>query len=283
MARKKKGHGGGHGWFVTFADLMALLMSFFVMVAAYSTQDQARLQALLGSMREAFGNTRERQFGGVIEIPGFPTRTQFSVTTPIPNNEREFSTGQPRQGQAEEGQNVRVRDGSPSVSRQDQRFAHAAATLRQAWLELPEIAALSQNIQMEATPDGLMIRLIDQDNRQMFPEGSRFPFERTRVALQTLGPILARLPNRIVVTGHTSSRRVTGRPGYTNWDLSSDRANTVRQILSESGLRPDRFQAVQGRADTDPLFPRDPSMAANARVTILLVPEAPPVPPGFRP
>ena len=59
LRRKGGGHAGGHGWYVTFADLMALLMSFFVMVAAYSTQDQKKLQLVAGSMRDAFGATRE--------------------------------------------------------------------------------------------------------------------------------------------------------------------------------------------------------------------------------
>ncbi len=58
MAKKKRGGHGGHGWFVTFADLMALLMSFFVMVAAYSSQDKAKMEVVAGSFREAFGTQR---------------------------------------------------------------------------------------------------------------------------------------------------------------------------------------------------------------------------------
>ena len=75
MARKKgAAHGGGHGWFVTFADLMGLLMSFFVMLTAMSTQDQKKMQAMAGSMRDAFGVQRESRFAGVIESDGIPTR-----------------------------------------------------------------------------------------------------------------------------------------------------------------------------------------------------------------
>ena len=71
MAKKKRGGAhGGHGWFVTFADLMALLMSFFVMIAAYSTQDQKKLQAVAGSMRDAFGVNKESRFSGIIEKDG---------------------------------------------------------------------------------------------------------------------------------------------------------------------------------------------------------------------
>src|ERR687889_281814 len=77
MALRKKGggHAGGHGWYVTFADLMALLMSFFVMVAAYSTQDQRKLQLVAGSMRDAFGVKPESRFAGIVEQDGIPTKT----------------------------------------------------------------------------------------------------------------------------------------------------------------------------------------------------------------
>ncbi|WP_204303103.1 flagellar motor protein MotB, partial [Klebsiella pneumoniae] len=71
MAKKKRGGAhGGHGWFVTFADLMALLMSFFVMIAAYSTQDQKKMQVVAGSMRDAFGVNKESKFAGIIESTG---------------------------------------------------------------------------------------------------------------------------------------------------------------------------------------------------------------------
>ena len=70
MARKKEAHGGGgHGWFVTFADLMGLLVAFFVMLVAFSTQDQAKLQVVAGSMRDAFGVQDKIRYSGVIEVP----------------------------------------------------------------------------------------------------------------------------------------------------------------------------------------------------------------------
>src|SRR6201991_1992833 len=79
MARKKAaGHGGGgHGWFVTFADLMGLLVSFFVMLVAFSNQDQKKLQIVAGSMREAFGVQTVVRYSGVIEVDGLPTRPRL--------------------------------------------------------------------------------------------------------------------------------------------------------------------------------------------------------------
>jgi chemotaxis protein MotB len=76
---------------------------------------------------------------------------------------------------------------------------------------------------------------------------------------------------------------VAPQPGYGPWNLSVDRANAVRKILEEEGMPSANFYAVAGKADTDPLFPDDPYMAANRRVTITLMHEAPPVPPDLRP
>ena len=89
MAKKKRGdaHGGGHGWFVTFADLMGLMMSFFVMLVAFSNQDQQKLKIVAGSMREAFGVQTESRYSGIIESDGLPTRPKLKNTDHIPPEE----------------------------------------------------------------------------------------------------------------------------------------------------------------------------------------------------
>src|SRR3982750_1132026 len=79
MAKKKAGGhgGGGHGWFVTFADLMGLLVAFFVMLVAFSNTDQKKLQIVAGSMREAFGTQNAIRYSGIVEIDGLPTRPRL--------------------------------------------------------------------------------------------------------------------------------------------------------------------------------------------------------------
>src|SRR5437660_998186 len=88
MAKKKNaGHaGGGHGWFVTFADLMGLLVAFFVMLVAFSNQDQQKLQIVAGSMRDAFG-VQQIRYSGVLETDGLPTRPRLKNTAHIPPEE----------------------------------------------------------------------------------------------------------------------------------------------------------------------------------------------------
>ena len=87
MARRKDaGHGGGHGWFVTFADLMGLLVAFFVMLVAASNQDQHKLQIVAGSMHDAFG-VQQVRYSGVIESDGLPTRPKLKNSAHVPPEE----------------------------------------------------------------------------------------------------------------------------------------------------------------------------------------------------
>lgn len=284
MARKKKGHAGGHGWFVTFADLMGLLMSFFVVVAAFSSQDKVKLAKVAGSMREAFGVARDSRLAGVVEISGVQTKDFLKDVSTTADDRQEIAVANDRRDQLRrQGPELTTTDNEQTTQAKTRQFATAAATLRQALQDLPEISSLSQNIIFEETPDGLAIQLVDQDGRSMFPEGSRFPYERTRQALQALSPALTRLPNPISIIGHTSSRRAQGRAGYSNWDLSSERANAIRQVLSESGLPNERIAGVVGKADTEPYVLNNPFATPNARVTILVMPHAAPLPRKLKP
>ena len=117
----------------------------------------------------------------------------------------------------------------------------------------------------------------------MFPESSKQPYERTRRALVKVATSLKTLPYRITITGHSSASRTPPRAGYGPWELSTDRATVVRQILESEGVPPANFFMVSGRADTQPLFPDDPFIAANRRVTITLMREEPPIPMDFKP
>ncbi len=280
MAKKKKhdDHGGGHGWFVTFADLMALLMSFFVMLAASSSQDKKKMQVVAGSMREAFGVDKESRRDGMVEIPGIPVKDYLKQVGAIASKEQSGFAQERHDQKEKQGPEANTHDIAATTVEKPRQFALAAASLRQSWQEMPEIAEASDNIMIEETVDGLAIQLVDQEGRAMFPEGSKFPYERTRFLISRLGPVLRKMPNKVQISGHTTANRLTGRAGYSNWELSADRANAIRQILTESGLPYERIHSVMGKADTDPLFPNDAYLAANARVTILLMPDAPPLP-----
>jgi chemotaxis protein MotB len=275
MARKKDaGHGGGHGWFVTFADLMGLLVSFFVMLVAFSNQDQQKLQIVAGSMRDAFGVQQNVRYSGIIEVPGLPTRPKLKNSAHIPPEEAS-ATPTPDEHERQRTMGTRLKE--------DRAFALAAASLRQALQDMPELTEISKHIVIEESKDGLNVEIVDQDGRSMFPEGSKEPYERTRRLIEKLSAPLKASPYRLSIVGHTAATKAAQRPGYGPWDLSADRANAVRRILEEQGVRPAQFMQVGGKADTQPLFPDDPYIAANRRVTITLMREEPPIPMDFQP
>jgi chemotaxis protein MotB len=274
MARRKEAHGGGHGWFVTFADLMGLLVSFFVMLVAFSNQDQQKLQIVAGSMRDAFGVQNNVRYSGIIEVDGLPTRPKLKNAAHI---QPEDASATPTPDEHDHNRQIGAH------FKNDQAFALAAASLRQALQDMPELTEASKHIMVEETKEGLNIEIVDQDGRSMFPEGVKEPYDRTRVIIQKLAGPLKATPYRVSITGHTAATHTAPQPNYGPWNLSADRANVVRQILEEQGLPTANFYEIGGKADTDPLFPDDPFMAANRRVTITLMREAPPVPPDLQP
>ncbi len=274
MARRKQAAHTGHGWFVTFADLMGLLVSFFVMLVAFSNQDQQKLQIVAGSMRDAFGVQTNVRYSGIIEVDGLPTRPKLKNAAHIQPDD---ASATPTPDQNDRNRNY------GGKFENDQRFALAAASLRQALQDMPELAEASKHIMFEETKEGLNIEIVDQEGRSMFPEGSKEPFERTRQIIEKIAGPLKELPYRVSITGHTSASQTPPQGDYGPWNLSADRANAVRQILEEQGLPSNNIYAVSGKADTDPLFPDDPYIAANRRVTITLMHEAPPVPPDLKP
>jgi chemotaxis protein MotB len=276
MAKKKRGdgHGGGHGWFVTFADLMGLMMSFFVMLVAFSTMDNNKLKIVAGSMRDAFGTTTEVRYSGIIESDGLPTRPKLKNTAHIAPEE---SSNTPTPDQQERSRTVGAR------LKIDREFALASASLRQALQDMPELTEVSKHIMFEETSQGLNLEIVDQDGRSMFADGSKVPYERTRLLIKKLAAPLKATPLRVAIVGHTAAGFVPSRSEYGAFDLSADRANAVRQILEREGLPPSHVFAVSGKADTLPLFPDDPSLAANRRVTITLMREDPPLPPNLKP
>ncbi len=276
MAKKKRGetHGGGHGWFVTFADLMGLMMSFFVMLVAFSTMDNNKLKIVAGSMREAFGVQTDVRYSGIIESDGLPTRPKLKNVALIPPEE---SSNTPTPDEQDRSQTAGAR------LKIDREFALASASLRQALQDMPELTEISKHIMFEETKEGLNLEIVDQDGRSMFPDGSKVPYERTRRLVQKLAAPLKATPLRIAIAGHTAAGFVPARSDYGAFDLSADRANQVRQILEREGLPAAHIFAVSGKADTQPLFPDDPSLSANRRVTITLMRENPPLPPGLKP
>ncbi|MDC9700973.1 MAG: flagellar motor protein MotB [Alphaproteobacteria bacterium] len=280
-AKKAPAGSGAPEWLVTFADLMSLLVCFFVLIISFSVQDTKKLQIVVGSMRDAFGVKKISKVAGIVEIEGGLVGSYIKNPTPIQIQEDIDAEGEGEINDKKEGRPVK-RGGKNTKKKKRKNTAQLnnfiATSLNQAIKNSPELSKISDQILLEETEEGVYIQILDQEGRSMFPKGEKQPYERTRVILQKLALLLNPLPNRIIIEGHTNSNRLYDRPGYTQWELSAERANAARTILSESGLPNDRIFAVTGKADRHPLFPDNPFLAANRRISILLISEAPPIP-----
>src|SRR5712672_1904911 len=253
---------------------MGLMMSFFVMLVAFSSMDNNKLKIVAGSMRDAFGVQTQVRYSGIVESDGLPTRPKLKNVDHV---SPEDSSANPT---PDENDRSRANGARLAV---DREFALASASLRQALQDMPELTEISKHIMFEETSQGLNLEIVDQDGRSMFADGSKLPYERTRRLIQKLAAPLKATPLRISIIGHTAAGFVPAQSEYGAFDLSADRANTVRQILEREGLPPSHIFAVSGKADCQPLFPDGPSLSANWRVTITLMREAPPLPPGLKP
>jgi chemotaxis protein MotB len=156
-------------------------------------------------------------------------------------------------------------------------FEGAAEQIKAAVHSDPALADLAKQLAIDMTPDGLRIQILDEVKLPMFPSGSSTPNERVRLLMQKVVPVLMKLSQPISIAGHTDAAPFPG-PERTNWELSTERANATRRVLVDGGFPESRVMSVIGDADRDPLLPADPLAAANRRIAILVLRQAPLVP-----
>ncbi len=278
---KKGGHGGHHGgaWKVAYADFVTAMMAFFLLMWLINTTtpeqkrgiaDYFAPQSIAQTVSGSGGVLGGKVMGEDSAHAGGAQSVMQKQSPPAPDSKTKALANGSGEGA---GDNANA-NGEHSV--QDGEFAHAAEAIHQAVQDNPDIANLSHQVITENTPQGLRIQLVDQDGRPMFQQGSNEPMPYTRKLLAAVGAIVARLPNRVSIAGHTGGNDVNAGNGA--WELSASRANQARALLQAGGLGSDRIYEVAGKAGSEPLLPEDPNASANRRLSILLMREAPPAP-----
>jgi chemotaxis protein MotB len=164
--------------------------------------------------------------------------------------------------------------------REEQMFQEAEKQLKQVIQETPDLKQLADNLQIEQTPEGLRIQILDKEKVAMFPVGSAAPMDQTQKLLGLVAQAVKQLPNKISITGHTDGLGYARGAAYTNWELSADRANASRRALIASGVPEERIATVVGKADKEHLLPDDPNSPRNRRISIVMLREGqrPPAP-----
>ncbi|MCW2246998.1 chemotaxis protein MotB [Azospirillum fermentarium] len=152
-------------------------------------------------------------------------------------------------------------------------FQNAAAEIRQSLQAVPDLEPLARNLLIDQTAEGLRIQIVDGDRVAMFPSGSAQMYPQTRQVMLLLARVLAKVPNRMVITGHTDASAFAADAGRDNWSLSFERANALKRVLVAAGVGEGRVQDIAGRADRDLLVPDQPNSPRNRRVSIVLLRE----------
>ena len=134
----------------------------------------------------------------------------------------------------------------------------------------PEFKNLSKQVQMIVTGEGLRIELLESEKGAFFESGRPQPTSLGQDMIALLATELGKMPNKIMIEGHTDSKPFSATGDYGNWELSSDRANAARRFMLKNGIRPDQVVEVRGFADRNLRNPKQPEDAANRRVSVIV-------------
>ena len=303
------GHHGG-AWKVAYADFVTAMMAFFLLmwllnattaekrqgIADYFAPTNVLARSASGS-GAPFGGRTPNSDGELVSDQGL-IQPVDSANVPVldmddndGNNKRAPKAGPAESGQnsteekppAAPGQaqadaqtastvpNKATTDGKVDAAQAEKAaFEKAAEQLRKSVANDPALADIARQLTVDITPDGLRIQLVDEDKLPMFATGSAVLNDRAKLALLKIAPVLMKLPEPVAISGHTDASPF--RNGErTNWDLSADRANATRRLLTDAGLPESRLKSVTGHADRDPLLPGDPLAAANRRIAITVL------------
>ncbi len=262
---KKSGHAAhGGAWKIAYADFVTAMMAFFLLMWLLgSTTDgdkkgiqdyfQAPLKVALGG-GSGSGDSSHVIKGGGEDL----SRTSGQVKRGEVEADRKSFNLQALKAEIDRAESTRLRDLQTRLE----------GELR----NNPKLAPFSSQIKMDMTRDGLRIQIVDDQARPMFDSGSAMVKDYMRDVLHAIGAVLSQVPNRLTLEGHTDAFPFSGgERGYSNWELSSDRANASRRELIAGGLTDARVMRVQGLASSQPFDRGDPTAPTNRRISIVVL------------
>ncbi|HEY5597430.1 MAG TPA: flagellar motor protein MotB [Kiloniellales bacterium] len=287
------GHGGHHGgaWKVAYADFVTAMMAFFLLLWLLQATTEEQKLGIADYFAPSSVSRSTSGSGGIMGGRTLPKeganpndKTPVGVAIELPTTPPDWdNSGDPVESTAnvETGPGGAA-DGAPEpqdgaaleaflAQREEEQFAAAEQALRQAIDNIPELRNLVNNLIIDETPEGLRIQLVDEAGESMFASGRAQMFDHTKKMLALVVDVVKQMPQPISIKGHTDSVPYQNPNGYSNWELSTDRANSARRALVEAGLQPDRIASVAGRADQEHLDPDHPDSPRNRRISIILL------------
>jgi chemotaxis protein MotB len=266
IKRVKKGGHAAHGgaWKIAYADFVTAMMAFFL------------LMWLLGSTTDGDKKGIADYFSSPLKIAmagGSGSGDSNSVLKG--GGESLTSTvGQVKKGEVEATKSTinlhKLK--AEQVRAEIARLEDVKRDIQQRIASNEKLKAISSQIRLDMTRDGLRIQIVDDQNRPMFDSGSAVIKPYMRELLREIGSVLTEVPNHLTLEGHTDAQPFPGGDrGYSNWELSADRANASRRELIAGGLADDRVLRIQGLASSQPFDDKDPTAPANRRISIIVM------------
>jgi len=258
FVKKKGGHAAAHGgaWKVAYADLVTAMMAFFLLMWLLSTANANTKAGIAGMFQDAnFFDTAKGK--AILDAHGKGILPGGRGMAPIDGSEGEG--GQP--------------DEAAIAAAEEEKMKSTASAIEDAFSKDALLQAFKDQITMDMTEEGLRIQIQDKATQVLFDSGSAKIKPQTLSILKEIAKELGKLPNHVVIGGHTDSQRYAGA-AYTNWELSADRANAARRAMEASGLRPDQVKKVTGYAHTKPMEGLDPTDPKQRRISIVVMSSA---------
>lgn len=252
---KKGGHGGAHGgsWKVAYADFVTAMMAFFLLLWLLSTSSEETLAGI-----ESYF-----QSPSAINAAGGASTSMITLGKNIDVSKGDGDTG--KEGESYESY-------SQEFEEQEMRKLEDLKDELEYMIDnTPAISEFKEQLIIDITDEGLHIQIIDRDNRPMFDRGSAELKAYAKTILREISPILNEMENRLSITGHTDASRYMRSDGYSNWELSSDRANAARRQLVKSGTPLQKIARVVGLASKFLLVKDNPMHSSNRRMSILVL------------
>jgi len=263
---KKGGHGAhGGAWKIAYADFVTAMMAFFL------------LMWLLGSTTEGDKKGLQDYFQSPLKISllgGGSGAGDASSVVRGGGTDLTRTSGQVRKGDIEaEKKTFNLQALKATQAQAEQERLHALKQRVQTVIDAsPQLRSLKSQVRLDMTRDGLRIQIVDDQKRPMFDSGSDQVKNYMRDVLRAIGGVLTEVPNRLTLEGHTDATPFPGGvAGYSNWELSSDRANASRRELVAGGLHDDRVLRVQGLAASIPFDKQDPFNPVNRRISLIVM------------
>ena len=280
----KKSGGGHHGgaWKLAYADFVTAMMAFFLILWLLNSVTQEQLEGISNYFAPASTSATTSGSGDVLAgatMSASPTAmlaesTSPSVTVDLPPPKAGTGTSD-SEDQDEDSTSASTSEEEAEEmmkKMEEEQFQEAEQKIRETIEGLPEFQQLVESLVIDSTPEGLRVQIVDQDGLAMFPSGSTKMLGHTRKVMKLVTNVVKEMPQNISITGHTDSRKFSGgEQGYTNWELSADRANASRRALIELGIDPKRLARVVGMVAQEPFVADDPVNARNRRIPIVLL------------